>query len=85
MEGIVRLQQVLDTFKIGAKVTSFREGPRYTRYYVELVTAQKTNQLKNLAIDIGKSFGIGNNVLIDLVVGEKDTVSIDIPACFKSS
>ena len=77
-ENTTRLNEVLASFKIDAKISNVTRGPSVTRYEVHLEKGVRLNKLTNSADDIALNLG-ASGVRVAPVPGLASVVGIEVP------
>jgi DNA segregation ATPase FtsK/SpoIIIE, S-DNA-T family len=73
-----RLQDVLDRFKVDARVTAAARGPQVTRYEIELGGAVKVEQVTGLSKTLGYAAGTPDIRILTPVPG-RSAIGVEIP------
>ncbi len=72
------LEQTLDNFSIGSKVSQISVGPTVTRYELQLNPGIRVSKVVNLADDIAMSLAAGS-VRIEAPIPGKSAIGIEVP------
>jgi len=77
-ETAAKLQQILATFGVNAKVTNVSCGPSVTRYELQLEMGTKVSKITNLADDIKMNLAV-TDIRIEAPIPGKAAVGIEVP------
>ena len=78
-ENIEKLEQVLEDFKIPAKVKAVQVGPAVTRYEIAMPTGISVKKVQMHADDIAMALASNGSIRIEAPIPGKNAVGIEVP------
>ncbi len=84
-DNIVRLEQVLEDFKVPAKVNNVQVGPAVTRYELTMPRGISVNKIAQMADDIAMTLASNGSIRVEAPIPGKNSVGIEVPNAQVSS
>lgn len=78
-DNIDRLEQVLEDFKVPAKVRNVTVGPAVTRYELEMPRGISVNKIATMADDIAMTLASNGAIRVEAPIPGKTLVGIEVP------
>lgn len=78
-ENIDRLEQVLEDFKVPAKVNNVQVGPAVTRYELTMPRGISVNKIAQMADDIAMTLASNGAIRVEAPIPGKNSVGIEVP------
>ncbi len=78
-ENINRLEQVLEDFKVPAKVNNVQVGPAVTRYELTMPRGISVNKIAQMADDIAMTLASNGAIRVEAPIPGKNSVGIEVP------
>ncbi len=78
-DNIDRLEQVLDDFKVPAKVNNVQVGPAVTRYELTMPRGISVNKIAMMADDIAMTLASNGAIRVEAPIPGKNSVGIEVP------
>ncbi|MBR2969902.1 MAG: hypothetical protein IKC49_02485 [Clostridia bacterium] len=78
-DNIDRLEQVLDDFKVPAKVNNVQVGPAVTRYELTMPRGISVNKIAQMADDIVMTLASNGAIRVEAPIPGKNSVGIEVP------
>ena len=78
-DNIVRLEQVLEDFKVPAKVNNVQVGPAVTRYELTMPRGISVNKIAQMADDIAMTLASNGAIRVEAPIPGKNAVGIEVP------
>lgn len=78
-DNIVRLEQVLEDFKVPAKVNNVQVGPAVTRYELTMPRGISVNKIAQMADDIAMTLASNGSIRVEAPIPGKNSVGIEVP------
>lgn len=78
-DNIDRLEQVLDDFKVPAKVNNVQVGPAVTRYELTMPRGISVNKIAQMADDIAMTLASNGAIRVEAPIPGKNSVGIEVP------
>ena len=78
-ENIVRLEQVLEDFKVPAKVNNVQVGPAVTRYELTMPRGISVNKIVQMSDDIAMTLASNGSIRVEAPIPGKNAVGIEVP------
>ena len=78
-ENIEKLEQILEDFKIPAKVKAVQVGPAVTRYEIGMPTGVSVKKVQLHADDIAMALASNGGIRIEAPIPGKNAVGIEVP------
>ena len=78
-ENIVRLEQVLEDFKVPAKVNNVQVGPAVTRYELTMPRGISVNKIASMSDDIAMTLASNGAIRVEAPIPGKTSVGIEVP------
>ena len=77
-DRLYKINELFESFKIGARVISYTIGPSVTRFNVKMDPGVKVNVLSTIQNEIAIKLGGNKTVRIDLIVEGQETSAIEV-------
>ena len=77
--NIERLEQVLEDFKVPAKVNNVQVGPAVTRYELTMPRGISVNKIAQMADDIAMTLASNGAIRVEAPIPGKNSVGIEVP------
>ncbi len=77
-ENIIKLEDTLESFGVGAKVVAYEQGPVITRYEVEPAPGIRVGRIVNLSDDLAMALA-AVDVRVEAPIPGKSAVGIEVP------
>lgn len=84
-ENIERLEQVLEDFKVPAKVNNVQVGPAVTRYELTMPRGISVNKIAQMSDDIAMTLASNGAIRVEAPIPGKNSVGIEVPNAQVSS
>lgn len=84
-DNIERLEQVLEDFKVPAKVNNVQVGPAVTRYELTMPRGISVNKIAQMADDIAMTLASNGSIRVEAPIPGKNSVGIEVPNAQVSS
>ena len=78
-DNIVRLEQVLEDFKVPAKVNNVQVGPAVTRYELTMPRGISVNKIAQMSDDIAMTLASNGSIRVEAPIPGKNSVGIEVP------
>lgn len=78
-DNIDRLEQVLEDFKVPAKVNNVQVGPAVTRYELTMPRGISVNKIALMADDIAMTLASNGSIRVEAPIPGKNSVGIEVP------
>lgn len=78
-DNIDRLEQVLEDFKVPAKVNNVQVGPAVTRYELTMPRGISVNKIAQMADDIAMTLASNGAIRVEAPIPGKNSVGIEVP------
>jgi len=78
-DNIERLEQVLDDFKVPAKVNNVQVGPAVTRYELTMPRGISVNKIAQMSDDIAMTLASNGAIRVEAPIPGKNSVGIEVP------
>lgn len=78
-DNIDRLEQVLEDFKVPAKVNNVQVGPAVTRYELTMPRGISVNKIAQMADDIAMTLASNGSIRVEAPIPGKNSVGIEVP------
>ena len=78
-DNITRLEQVLEDFKVPAKVNNVQVGPAVTRYELTMPRGISVNKIAQMADDIAMTLASNGAIRVEAPIPGKNSVGIEVP------
>ena len=78
-DNIIRLEQVLEDFKVPAKVNNVQVGPAVTRYELTMPRGISVNKIAQMADDIAMTLASNGAIRVEAPIPGKNSVGIEVP------
>lgn len=78
-DNIDRLEQVLEDFKVPAKVRNVTVGPAVTRYELEMPRGISVNKIASMSDDIAMTLASNGAIRVEAPIPGKTLVGIEVP------
>ncbi len=78
-ENIDRLEQVLEDFKVPAKVNNVQVGPAVTRYELTMPRGISVNKIAQMSDDIAMTLASNGAIRVEAPIPGKNSVGIEVP------
>ncbi len=78
-DNIMRLEQVLEDFKVPAKVNNVQVGPAVTRYELTMPRGISVNKIAQMADDIAMTLASNGAIRVEAPIPGKNAVGIEVP------
>ena len=78
-ENVVRLEQVLEDFKVPAKVNNVQVGPAVTRYELTMPRGISVNKIVQMSDDIAMTLASNGAIRVEAPIPGKNSVGIEVP------
>ena len=78
-DNIERLEQVLEDFKVPAKVNNVQVGPAVTRYELTMPRGISVNKIAQMADDIAMTLASNGAIRVEAPIPGKTSVGIEVP------
>ena len=78
-DNIDRLEQVLEDFKVPAKVNNVQVGPAVTRYELTMPRGISVNKIAQMADDIAMTLASNGSIRVEAPIPGKTSVGIEVP------
>lgn len=78
-DNIDRLEQVLEDFKVPAKVNNVQVGPAVTRYELTMPRGISVNKIAQMADDIAMTLASNGAIRVEAPIPGKTSVGIEVP------
>lgn len=78
-DNIIRLEQVLEDFKVPAKVNNVQVGPAVTRYELTMPRGISVNKIAQMADDIAMTLASNGSIRVEAPIPGKNSVGIEVP------
>lgn len=78
-DNIDRLEQVLEDFKVPAKVNNVTVGPAVTRYELSMPRGISVNKIAQMADDIAMTLASNGAIRVEAPIPGKNLVGIEVP------
>ncbi len=77
--NVERLEQVLEDFKVPAKVNNVQVGPAVTRYELTMPRGISVNKIAQMADDIAMTLASNGAIRVEAPIPGKNSVGIEVP------
>lgn len=84
-DNIIRLEQVLEDFKVPAKVNNVQVGPAVTRYELTMPRGISVNKIAQMADDIAMTLASNGSIRVEAPIPGKNSVGVEVPNAQVSS
>lgn len=78
-ENIDRLEQVLEDFKVPAKVQNVQVGPAVTRYEISMPRGISVNKIAQMSDDIAMTLASNGAIRVEAPIPGKNLVGVEVP------
>ena len=78
-DNIERLEQVLEDFKVPAKVNNVQVGPAVTRYELSMPRGISVNKIAQMSDDIAMTLAANGAIRVEAPIPGKNSVGIEVP------
>ena len=78
-DNIARLEQVLEDFKVPAKVNNVQVGPAVTRYELTMPRGISVNKIAQMSDDIAMTLASNGAIRVEAPIPGKTSVGIEVP------
>ncbi|HJD05668.1 MAG TPA: hypothetical protein IAB72_02155 [Candidatus Onthoplasma faecipullorum] len=78
-ENIDRLEQVLEDFKVPAKVKNVQVGPAVTRYEISMPPGISVNKIAQMSNDIAMTLASNGSIRVEAPIPGKNLVGVEVP------
>ncbi len=78
-DNITRLEQVLEDFKVPAKVNNVQVGPAVTRYELTMPRGISVNKIAQMSDDIAMTLASNGSIRVEAPIPGKNSVGIEVP------
>ncbi len=78
-DNIERLEQVLEDFRVPAKVNNVQVGPAVTRYELTMPRGISVNKIAQMADDIAMTLASNGAIRVEAPIPGKNSVGIEVP------
>ena len=78
-DNIIRLEQVLEDFKVPAKVNNVQVGPAVTRYELTMPRGISVNKIAQMADDIAMTLASNGSIRVEAPIPGKNSVGVEVP------
>lgn len=78
-DNIERLEQVLEDFKVPAKVNNVQVGPAVTRYELTMPRGISVNKIAQMADDIAMTLASNGSIRVEAPIPGKNSVGVEVP------
>ena len=78
-DNIERLEQVLEDFKVPAKVNNVQVGPAVTRYELSMPRGISVNKIAQMSDDIAMTLAANGSIRVEAPIPGKNSVGIEVP------
>ena len=78
-DNIDRLEQVLEDFKVPAKVNNVQVGPAVTRYELTMPRGISVNKIAQMSDDIAMTLASNGSIRVEAPIPGKNSVGIEVP------
>ena len=78
-DNIERLEQVLEDFKVPAKVNNVQVGPAVTRYELTMPRGISVNKIAQMSDDIAMTLASNGAIRVEAPIPGKNSVGIEVP------
>lgn len=78
-DNITRLEQVLEDFKVPAKVNNVQVGPAVTRYELTMPRGISVNKIAQMSDDIAMTLASNGAIRVEAPIPGKNSVGIEVP------
>lgn len=78
-ENVKNLEQVLEDFKVPAKVVNVQVGPAVTRYELSMPRGISVNKIVGMADDIAMTLRSNGSIRVEAPIPGKSAVGIEVP------
>ena len=78
-DNIDRLEQVLEDFKVPAKVNNVQVGPAVTRYELTMPRGISVNKIAQMSDDIAMTLASNGAIRVEAPIPGKNSVGIEVP------
>ena len=78
-DNIDRLEQVLEDFRVPAKVNNVQVGPAVTRYELTMPRGISVNKIAQMADDIAMTLASNGSIRVEAPIPGKTSVGIEVP------
>ena len=78
-ENVTRLEQVLEDFKVPAKVNNVQVGPAVTRYELTMPRGISVNKIVQMSDDIAMTLASNGAIRVEAPIPGKNSVGIEVP------
>ena len=84
-DNIERLEQVLEDFKVPAKVNNVKVGPAVTRYELTMPRGISVNKIAQMSDDIAMTLASNGAIRVEAPIPGKNSVGVEVPNAQVSS
>ena len=78
-DNVTRLEQVLEDFKVPAKVNNVQVGPAVTRYELSMPRGISVNKIVTMADDIAMTLASNGAIRVEAPIPGKNSVGVEVP------
>lgn len=78
-DNVNRLEQVLEDFKVPAKVNNVQVGPAVTRYELSMPRGISVNKIVTMADDIAMTLASNGSIRVEAPIPGKTSVGVEVP------
>lgn len=78
-DNIIRLEQVLEDFKVPAKVNNVQVGPAVTRYELSMPRGISVSKIATMSDDIAMTLASNGAIRVEAPIPGKNAVGIEVP------